>query len=380
MSADPEQEYFSDGLTDDLITDLAKLSGLFVIARNSVFTYKGQAVKVVEVGQELGVRHVLEGSVRKVGNRVRINAQLIDAVTGGHAWAERYDRELEDLFALQDEIRQKIVFALKVTLTPEEQARFRQAPTPNLDAYDDYLRGREYFVRLTKEANTRARQLFESALKRDPTYAAATAFLGATYWQERIFQWNPAPEVADRAFQILQEAVGLDPSLAQTRMLLGWVYMHRKQYEEAQTEIEHARALAPNFADCYWRLGVLLDCMGQPEKGLGLIEQALRLNPHPPLWYVFDLGWTYYLLGRHDEARSVVQRVLKREPHLLPAHVLLAAIFSESGYEAEARAEVAAARQVNPHFSLEIFRQRFPLKDPVELARFVTALRNAGLE
>jgi tetratricopeptide (TPR) repeat protein len=287
---------------------------------------------------------------------------------------------LEDLFVLQDAIRQKIVLALKVTLTPEEQARFRQAPTPNLDAYDDYLRGREYFVRFTKEANSRARQLFESALERDPMYAAAYAFLGGTYWQEWIFQWNLDPEVSDRAFQILQEAVGLDPSLAQTRLLLGWIYMYRQQYEEAQTEIEHARALAPNFADCYWRLGVLRNCMGQPEKGLGLIEQALRLNPHPPLWCVYDLGWTYYLLGRHEEARRTVQRVLRHEPHHLPAHVLLAAIFSEGGYEAEARAEVAAVRQVNPSFSLEIFRQRFPFKGPSELARFVTALRNAGLE
>jgi adenylate cyclase len=282
--------------------------------------------------------------VRKAGNRVRINVQLIDAATGRHVWAERYDYELEDLFALQDVIRQKIMFALKVTLTPEEQTRFRQAPTPNLDAYDDYLRGREYFVRLTKEANTQARQLFERALERDPAYAAATAFLGGTYWQEWILQWNPDPEVPNRAFQILQEAVGLDPSLAQARLLLGWVYMHRKQYEEAQTEIEHARALAPNFADCYWRLGVLHNCMGQPEKGLGLIEQALRLNPHPPLWYVFDLGWIYYYLGRHEEAQRTLQRVLRREPHHLPAHLVLAASFSESSYEAEARAEVAAMR------------------------------------
>jgi adenylate cyclase len=141
MSADPEQEYFSDGITDDIVTDLSKISGLFVIARNSVFTYKGKAVKVQDVSRELGVRHVLEGSVRKAGHRVRINVQLIDAPTGGHVWAERYDRELEDIFAVQDEITQRIVFALKVMLTPEEQARFRHAPTKNLEAYDTYLRG-----------------------------------------------------------------------------------------------------------------------------------------------------------------------------------------------------------------------------------------------
>src|SRR5207247_5790369 len=161
MSGDPEQEYFSDGMTEDLITDLSKLSGVLVIARNSVFTYKGKAVEVGEVSRKLGVRYLVEGSVRKAGNRVRISAQLVDATSGGHLWAERYDRELQDIFALQDEVTQTIVFALKVMLTPEEQVRFRQAPTNNLEAYDSFLRGQAYFWRLTREAHVQARQLFE---------------------------------------------------------------------------------------------------------------------------------------------------------------------------------------------------------------------------
>src|SRR5215510_12889456 len=177
MSGDSEQEYFSDGITEDLITDLSKLSGLFVIARNSVFTYKGTAVDVGEVSRKLGVRYLVEGSVRKAGNRVRINAQLVNATTGGHLWAERYDRELQDIFALQDEVTQKIVFALKVTLTPEEQVRFRQAPTNNLEAYDSFLRGQAYFWCLTREANVQARQLFKRAIELDPQYAGAYAAL-----------------------------------------------------------------------------------------------------------------------------------------------------------------------------------------------------------
>src|SRR5437867_12069146 len=181
MSGDPEQEYFSDGITEDLITDLSKLSGLFVIARNSVFTYKGRAVDVGEVSRRLGVRYLVEGSVRKAGNRVRINAQLVNATTGGHLWAERYDRELQDIFALQDEVTQKIVFALKVMLTPDEQVRFRQAPTNNLDAYDSFLRGQAYFWRFTGEANTQARQMFERAIELDPQYAGAYAILSRTY-------------------------------------------------------------------------------------------------------------------------------------------------------------------------------------------------------
>jgi adenylate cyclase len=178
MSGDPEQEYFSDGITEDLTTDLSKLSTLFVIARNSAFTYKGKAVKVQDVSRELGVRYVLEGSVRKVDSRLRITAQLIDAPTGEHLWAERYDRPLPEIFALQDEIRQKIVTALRVKLTKEEQERFQRAPTDNLEAYDYYLRGMSYFSRLTKEANTQARQMLEKAIGLDSKYASAYALLG----------------------------------------------------------------------------------------------------------------------------------------------------------------------------------------------------------
>jgi TolB-like protein len=181
MSGDPEQEYFSDGMTEDLITDLSKLSGLFVIARNSVFTYKGKALKPEQVSRELGVRYVLEGSVRKAGDRVRITAQLVEATTGYHRWADRYDRPLQEIFALQDEIRQKIVTALKVQLTQEEQARFRRFPTNNLEAYDALLRGLEYAYRFTQAANAQARQLFESAIALDSQYAAAYAFLGLTH-------------------------------------------------------------------------------------------------------------------------------------------------------------------------------------------------------
>src|SRR5262245_38981755 len=200
MSGDPEQEYFSDGITEDLITDLSKLSGLFVIARNSVFTYKGKAVDIGEVSRRLGVRYVVEGSVRKAGNRVRINAQLVDATTGGHLWAERYDRELQDIFALQDEVTQKIVFALKIQLTPEEQVRFRQAPTDNLEAYDYFLRGQAYLWRFTREANSQARQLFEKAIELDPQYAGAYAFLCFTYLIAWLAQWNQDPQTLAQAF------------------------------------------------------------------------------------------------------------------------------------------------------------------------------------
>src|SRR5206468_610646 len=198
LSGDPEQEYFSDGMTEDLITDLSKLSGLFVISRNSVFLYKGKAVKPEQVSQELGVRYVLEGSVRKAGSRVRITAQLIDATTGYHLWADRYDRDLKDIFAVQDEVTQQIVAALKVQLTGGEQGRWGRTPTNNLEAYDCFLRGLEYHAQRTQEANARARQMFERAIALDPQFAVAYAFLGRTYLMELVFQWDENPQTAER--------------------------------------------------------------------------------------------------------------------------------------------------------------------------------------
>src|SRR5262249_14851962 len=197
MSEDPKQEYFSDGLTEDLTADLSKISSLFVIARNSAFTYKGKAVKVQDVSKELGVRYVLEGSVRKADNQVRITVQLIDATTGGHLWSERYDRHLQDIFALQDDVVRKIVTTLKLQLTVQEQGILVRKTTDNLEAYDYYLRGREHFNRYTQEANAQARQLFEKALALDPQYAEAYAFLGLTYEREWGFQWSQDPQTLD---------------------------------------------------------------------------------------------------------------------------------------------------------------------------------------
>ncbi len=213
MSADPEQEYFSDGITEDLITDFSKLSGLFVIARNSAFAYKGKTVKVQEVRRELGVQYILEGSVRKAEGQVRITAQLVDTTTGYHVWAERYDRELKGIFALQDEVTQKIVVALEVKLTVGEQGRVWRRYTENVEAYDFFLRGMEYHNRLTLEANVQARQLFEKALTLDPQFAAAYASLGWTYLREWGWQQSQDPQTLDRAFALAQKAIALDDSL-----------------------------------------------------------------------------------------------------------------------------------------------------------------------
>src|SRR5437879_1993750 len=235
MSGDAGQEYFSDGITEDLITGLSKLSGLFVIARNSVFAYKGKALKPAQVSRELGVRYLLEGSVRKAGNRVRITAQLVDATTGCHVWAERYDRDLKDVFALQDEVTQKIVGVLAVKLTVPEKDRLGRAPTRNLEAYDYVLRGLEYHRRTTREANAEARTMFARAVELDPDYAKAYAALGWTYLQAWQFQWSRDPETLEQAFQLAQKAIARDDSVAGPCRLLSHVSLSQE---------EHARAIA----------------------------------------------------------------------------------------------------------------------------------------
>jgi adenylate cyclase len=380
MSGDPEQEYFSDGITEDLITDLSRLSGLFVIARHSVFTYKGKAVKVQEVSKELGVRYVLEGSVRKANNRVRITAQLVDATTGHHLWAERYDRELIDIFILQDEIVQKIVTTLRLQLTVWERGNLVHKTTANLEAYDAFLRGVVNYWRLTQATNIQARQLWEQAVELDPQYAEAYAWLGWSYLTEWSWQWSQDPQTLERAFALAQRALALDDSLTAAHMVLGSVYLFKGQHEQAIAEGEQAIALDPNFTEGLMALAGILIFAGRPEGVMELIEKALRLSPHAPAWYITLLGSAYRLAGRDEEAIATYKRALLRTPDFLPAHLVLATMYSELGREEEARAEAAEILRINPNFSLEMWRQTTPLKDQDRLERSLAALRKAGLE
>jgi len=282
MSNDPEQEYFSDGMTEDIITDLSKLSGLFVIARNSSFTYKGQSVKVEQVGQELGVRYVVEGSIRKAGTRVRISAQLIDATTGGHVWAERYNRELTDIFALQDDVTQQIVTALQVKLTAGEQERRSRTPTDNMAAYDYYWRGVEYYYRRTQEANGQARELFARAIALDARFAAAYALLGRTHLTEWAVGWSNNPQSVEHAAELVHQAVSLDATSSQAHLALGFVSVWQKHYDQAIAEAQQAIALNPNDAEGYAALGDILNYAGRPAEVREVMEHAIRLDPIIP--------------------------------------------------------------------------------------------------
>ncbi len=383
MSEDPQQDPFSDGITEDLTADLAKISSLFVISRHSAFTYKGKTVKVQDVSRELGVRYVLEGSVRKADNQVRITAQLIDATTGGHLWSERYDRPLHDIFALQDEIRHKIVVYLALKLTDVEQERLERMYTGNPEAYEYRLRGTAYFLRLTKEDNARARQMSEQAITLDPTYAQAYALQGFTHWAEWSAQWSQDPQIVERALALAQQALTLDDSLPQAHELMGFVLLAKKQPEQASAEFERVIAHSSNWSSPYAGLAASLNAAGRPAEAIAAIEKALRLEPRNPFFlsnYLTALGGSYRLLRRYEEAITVLKRALTLNPRNFGARQTLAVVYSELGREAEAQAEVGEILKVSPNFSLEGVKQRLPFKDPAEAERVLAALRKAGLK
>ncbi len=380
MSDDPKQEYFSDGMTEDVITSLSKLSGLFVIARNSAFTYKGRAVKPQQVSQELGVRYVLEGSVRKARNHVRVTAQLIDATTGYHLWAEHYDGELKDIFALQDGITGQIVAALAPKFKAGEQSRLGRQETDNIEAYDLILRGIALLRQYTKESSEKARQTFEKAIRLDPNYARAHAWLSWAYYSDWNYQWTNDPPVLDRAIGAAEKAVALDDSLSDAHTVMGWLSLWKKQHDLSIAELERAVSLDPNSARAYAYLAETLNLAGRPDEAIGFAKRAMRLDPNYPSYMVFHLAHSYFLLRRYDEAIAAMRDAVHRNPNFPPAHRMLAVTYAELGRQEEARAEVAEILRISPGASLDFWRDREPYKNKADGQRFIDGLRKAGLK
>jgi TolB-like protein len=290
LSEDPTQEYFSDGITENIITALSKVSGIFVIARNSTFIYKGKPVKVQQVSEELGVRYVLEGSVQKERDRVRITAQLVDALTGHHLWADRYDRELKDIFALQDEITMKIITALRVQLMEGEHARASSKGTENLEAYLKLLHGRELAWHLNKDDNALGRQMLEEAIALDPNYANAYVWLASTHLADVWLKSSKSPKQSfSQGIELAQKALALDDSLSNAHSLLGLLYAMTGQYDKAIAEGERGVKLGPNDEAAHRRLGVALSHVGRYEEAILLYEKAIRFNPFPRSATLFSI-------------------------------------------------------------------------------------------
>jgi adenylate cyclase len=381
MSGDREQEYFSDGITDDLITSLSRMPDLFVIARTSTFTYKGKAAKVQDVSRELGVKYILEGSVRKEADQVRITAQLVDANTGADLWAQHYDRPLRNIFSLQDEIVQRIATTLNLQLTLEKQGIPVRKQTDNLEAYDDFLRGTEYYWSFTKDGNAKARQMFEKAIELDPKYADAYAWLAYNYFIGWVFLWSPDPNTLDRASQLAQQSIALDDSRAFAHSMLGNIYLFKRQYAGALTEAQRAIALGPNDAFVYEGLATIMNNTRKRAEAIDLAEKAMRLDPRNHDRYLYIEGWSYTQMGRYEEAIPILKRNLASYPNILPSHYYLAVDYIELGREREARAETAEILRISPNFSVEKFMLRSMVnQDETYRERVRTDLHKAGLK
>ncbi len=380
MSGDREQEYFSDGITDDLITALSRLSDLFVIARTSTFTYKGKAAKVQDVSRQLGVKYILEGSVRKEADQVRITAQLVDATTGADLWAQHYDRPLRDIFALQDEIVQKIATTLNLQLTLEERGILVRKRTDNLDAYDDFLRGTEYYWSLTKDGNAKARQMFEIAIELDSKYADAYAWLGQNYIIGWSFLFSPDPNALDRASLLAQQAIALDDSLPFAHSVLGTSYLLKRQYADALSEAQRAIALGPNDASSYEWLSFIMNNTRKRAEAIDLAEKAMRLDPRNHDRYLYLEGSSYTQMGRYEEAIPLLKRNLASYPNGLQSHYCLVVDYIELGREPKARAEAAEILRISPNFSVDTYVQRFPNQDEAYKERVRIDLHKASLK
>jgi adenylate cyclase len=383
MSGDPGQEYFSDGITEDIITELSRFSELLVIARNSTFTYKGKAVDVRQIGRELGVRYVLEGSIRRDGDRVRISAQLVDAATGAHRWAERYDRGLQDALSVQDEVARQIVAVLAVHVRKVEAERILAKPPAVWQAYDYYLRAVDsvtaYHASYEKEALFRGRRLLRRALAIDPTYARAQAVLSSCYMSQWVHRWDddcPWTEALDRSYQAARESVRLAPDLPEAHVALGQALTFLRQHEAAVAAVERATALNPNLTS--FRFAYTYILAGEAARAAQLLEIHMRLDPFYEPNAPMALGFAYNMLARYGEALPLLQEAVSRAPDMAHGRYTLATTYARLGKLDEARTEVEYALRLEPWYRISQSLTARYFKRPEDTEHLVTGLRMAG--
>ena len=376
MSADPEQEYFSDGISEDLITDLSKIPNLFVVARHSSFAYKGQAFDLQNVARDLRVRHILEGSVRLAGNRVRVNAQLIDVATGGHVWAERYDRDLEDIFALQDDVVRNIVQVLAEKVTIGDAGIVERGRPTNLEAYDLVLRGRDLYHRYAAMDNAEAKRVLRRAIELDPSYGSAYVWLANCLWMDWQNKWSGSEtSLIDACYEAATKAVELDPGEPLSHLVLGIAHFYRRDRASALKEYQTALELQPDQPDVLVYFAELLVCDGRPLDAIDWLRKAMRLNPHHPPIYTWWLGFAQYAARQYEE--TIV--TLRQMPRLGEARRILAASLAQLGRTEEARAEAQEFLKVDPDFSARYWVSTQPFQYEADQQHFIEGYVKAGL-
>ena len=381
LSDDPEHGYFSDGLTDEIITALSKVPKLFVIARQSTFAFKGKQVQVKQVAEELGVKYVLEGSVRRGGDKIRITAQLIDALGGHHIWAERYDRSLRDIFAVQDEITKEIITAMQVKLTVGEQARTVAKGTNNLQAYLKCLQANEYHQRINPESNALAKHLAKEAIVLDPQYASAYFVLARTHMLDVWLGTTKSPKQSiTKSMELLQKAIALDDTFAEAYSRLGFLYSMTRQHDKGIAETEKGVALNPNSAATHWFLGKTLSFAGRWEESIPEYKKAIRLNPIPPSAASWSLGLSYAFIGQYEEAIKWCEKAVRQEPNDMIARIMMTVVYSFSGRDEDARVQAAEVLRIQPKFSVKEWEKKTTYKRRTDRERAIGALRKAGLK
>jgi TolB-like protein len=381
MSGDPEQAYFSDGISEDVITELSKVPGLFVIARNSAFVYKGQAHNLPDVAAALGVRYVLEGSVRKAGNRVRITAQLIDGDSGGHLWAERYDRDLEDIFAVQDEVTEAIVGQLSLKLAPEDTTQVRAHGMANMEAYELFLRGRLHAWGNTHASNIEAQPLLRQVIALEPGYAPAHAMLGFTRVLDHNNQWGETPESGlEDGFRHAEAAVAADAGEPLGHFVLGMAHLWSRQLDEALSDAEHALTLDPNLNHAHMGKALIQHFAGDSAAAIVQAEMAMRLDPHYPNEFLHFLAVCRYMLGDFSRSRTLLEQRIRSFPETDSSRMLLAACLGRLGEAEAAQAQWRDLFAVNPGYSLAHRRSVYPYRNPADFEAIVDGLRLAKID
>jgi adenylate cyclase len=368
LSGDAEQDYFVDGMTDEIITGLSRVPDLFVVANNSTMVYKGRAVNIKEVGREQGVRYVLEGSIRKAGNQIRVSAQLIDAVSGLHVWADRYQRELNDIFAVQDEITQRVVVELQVKLVTGEHSRLWATGTNNVEAWELAMRSRPLVASLVRDDGMAGRQLLGRALELDNNYPGAWTMLGWTYFHESVWKWVPDTEKSmQKAFEAAQQSLSADAQYPDGYSLLGTIYMVRGDTNQAIAMNEKAVELAPNDSQVLAFLGNVLIDSGRVREGIQKMQRAIRLCPFPPAWYLTVLGAGFYLNGDNEAAISALEQAAEREPDSVLSRLWLASALVEMGRLDDAREVSKAGIDIEPAFDVMSWANSFSSKSHLRL-------------